>query len=175
MMIIAIVLAVILVAILAGIAFVASKPAGVIVGIVAALAAIGVLIWGALRYSLAWGLSFEQRSFLLFESWALTKGEAGSLFLMGLINVIIACVLEAIFSGVIFGVLGAAMASAAGFSPETLEDPAFYTAETFRQLLPWVIGVLAVSGVISGYLLTFITAPWAAAYAQLRPEDAEAA
>jgi hypothetical protein len=175
MLIIALVLAVVLVAILSGIAFVAAKPAGIIVGIVAGLAAIGVLIWGALRYSLAWGLSFENRSFLLFESWPLTKGQSGRLFLMGLINVIIACVLEVIFGGVAFGILGVAMAGAAGFSPEALEDPGFYTGETFRQLLPWVIGILAVSGVLSGYLLTFITAPWAQAYAQLRPEDAEAA
>ena len=56
----------------------------VIVGMLAAVALCVGLIYVALRFSLVGPMMVDDGQFHLFESWTMTKGRAGSLFLMAL-------------------------------------------------------------------------------------------
>lgn len=166
---VAILVGVIIVAI-AGVAlYQASEAAGIIAGVVGALVMVGVAVWGGLRFSLSWPMSFDRKNFLLFESWPLTRGQAGGLFLMGLLNVILVIVIQSIVFGVVLGVAAALLFGVGGL--DVTNEAEFFKPETLKGLIPWGIGLMVISGIISGYLTTIMAAPWAAAYKALRPQE----
>lgn len=45
------------------------------------VAVVAVLVWVAIRFSLAVPMSFERKTFVLLESWAMTRGHAWRIFL----------------------------------------------------------------------------------------------
>ena len=67
-----------------------SPPAlGVLEGLIAGLGAIFGLVVLALRLSMAGPMTFVAGEFRLFQSWRLTRGHAGSLFLVALLVAVI--------------------------------------------------------------------------------------
>lgn len=168
----ALVVGAIVVAIAAVAVYQASEGVGVLVGVIGGLALVGAGVWAGLRFALGWPLSFDRKAFLLFESWPLTKGQAGGLFLMALLNLIVVFVIQSLVFGVVLGVAAVALVGSGGFDINAIEDPDFFTPERLRGLIPWGLGLMAISGILSGYLATLMTAPWAAAYKALRPDEA---
>ncbi|MFL5170469.1 MAG: hypothetical protein ACJ8CX_07340 [Microvirga sp.] len=47
------------------------------------LAAVGVAVWAVLRLSMAPPASFDKHTFAFFESWAMTRGQAARMFVVG--------------------------------------------------------------------------------------------
>ncbi|MBX3480712.1 MAG: hypothetical protein KF842_09935 [Caulobacter sp.] len=166
---VAILVGVIVVAIAAVALYQASEAAGIIAGVIGGLALVIAAIWGGLRFSLSWPMSFDRKNFLLFESWPLTRGQAGGLFLMGLLNAILVTIIQSVVFGAVFGVVAAAFFGLGGF--DFTDETQFLQPERLKALIPWGIGLMVLSGLVSGYLIALMAAPWAAAYKALRPQE----
>jgi hypothetical protein len=145
--------------------------AAVIVGIVAAIAAIAVLVYLGLRFSMVGPMIVEDGKFHLGESWALTKGHVGSLFMIGLLLVVVALVAEIVFIIVLVAIgAGALTAIAGGLSnvPVLFQEPP-------QVLLSRLGPVLVIAAVIwipfVGCMGAITAAPWARAYRDLQPPD----
>lgn len=143
--------------------------AGVLTGFGLAFVAVVVLIWLALRLSLAAPMTFADRQFRLFESWALTRGSTWRLLGVAVLSLLILLVLELILAGVVLSAL-----FVAGGPPVWLSDP--QAVQTFlarppldllRATWPWLALIGLVWSVIGPGLFTIICAPWAAAYRDL--------
>lgn len=151
-------------------AFSASESAGVAVIIVAVLAMIGLMVWLGLRFSMALPMTFEARDFRLFESWTLTRGRVGSLFLLGLLVVVVVMLVEL----VMFALGGAVVIALVAARPfDEAAAIAFFSrpmGEWAAELAPWAVLVGLVISVLGAVLNTLATAPWAAAYRALAPK-----
>lgn len=77
------------------------SPGGgaVLLGVLAVTAAGAALVWLAVRLSLAPALSFDKAKFQLFESWPLTRGQAGKIFLTYLAVLVIVALIELFLFG----------------------------------------------------------------------------
>jgi hypothetical protein len=138
--------------------------------VVTVLGCVGLLVlfWITIRLSLAVPMSFEQRAFRLFESWALTRGHAANIFFANLV----AAVLTTLFAAVVVAVLialglgGGVMASGLGRFDGSgpLAWPALLTAGAAISILTTVA-------------YTLMAAPSAVIYRRLRepPAPAQAA
>jgi len=173
MLIFAIIPLAIVIGILTAVGGQVSEGAAAIVALLAILALVVGGVWVALRLSLAPAMSFDTRTFRLFESWRPTRGHALSLLLMAILNFIVVLMIQmvvgAIVGALMFGVMFSGPIDLATLS----EDPAsVLTRENIERWLPWLLGYGAVAGIASGYLLAIIDAPWAAAYKALVKDDA---
>lgn len=131
------------------------------------IAAVVGLVWVALRLSLAGPMSFADRTFRLFESWTLTRGQSGRLFGLAVLLFVVIVIIELVVAAVGWiGVLGFGFSG--GFDPERIE--AFF-AQPFDQwvaaLLPAVAVLAVVGSLLTGAVYAIFTAPWAAVYRQL--------
>lgn len=155
-----------------------SEPPLWIVPLIAVLVIAGgvAFLWLALRFSMALPMTFAERQFRLFESWSFTRGNAGGLFLVGLLAFLLVIVLEIVASIIGMIVIGTLLAGAVGVSG--MDEQAM---ETFFQqppavwvaaLAPWLIFGGLVASVLGAIFTTMFTAPWAEAYRQLRGEPA---
>jgi len=141
-------------------------------GWVIALAVVAVvlaLIWVMVRFSQAAPMTFAEKRFRLFESWALTKGHSWRLFGLALLLCLVVLAIEALIVGlaaaVMFGVGGVTR-----FDHDAIE--AFFSQPIdvwMAVLAPWLIGVGLTCAVLTGALTAILLAPWASAYRQLVP------
>lgn len=135
------------------------EQGGWLVGMLTVLAATALVIWLAVRLSLAVPITVAERKFAFFESFAVTKGRFWPLLgmailagvmtlLVGLLSMIVTMPLN-LMSGL----------SAAGAG----DDPvAFLTAYNLSN--PWVIGTSVVNAFIYALVLAVIYAPFSRAY-----------
>lgn len=149
-----------------------AKMTAIIVGCSAAAIAAGVLIWVALRLSLAAPMTFADAQFRLFESWTLTRGQGWRLLGMALLVVIFILLMEMLVGAAAFGVV-----VAAGGSLEAIRGPGALEAFISRppitmlaDLWPWLLGLSALGAVFSAVLQAVFWAPWAAAHKALTAE-----
>lgn len=171
---IGIVVVVIPFAIMLGIASTGGEGAMAGIAIIGGLALLVAIVYFALRFSMAMPMTFAKKNFLLFESWQMTKGHTGSLFLVGLLSFIFVMLIQLVVTAVMLAAVVAVLFGghidfeAIGNNPQ-----AFFTEERMMSLVPALIGALLIGGVIQGYLSTIMYAPWAKAYLMLagRPED----
>lgn len=136
---------------------------GVLLGLLGLLAGWGALLWALLRLSMALPMTFAGRSFLLFESWTLTRGQAprlfGMLLLIGLTSAVFQLVVMTIaivvtvFAGM--GVIG----------PLQTANTA---AEIWPLLWPFVAVAVPVGAIVQAIMLTVAAAPFARAYQELK-------
>ena len=134
------------------------------------LAAIGVLVWLVLRLSLSLPLSFERNTFEIGESWSLTRGQAGKMFLVALAVVVIAWLAElTLITALVGGTIGFA---AQGHWAALADLP---SRELFGRILPLVPVVIVVGSLIGAPLLAILCAPFADIYRQLTAAGGEPA
>lgn len=138
----------------------------------ASAVAAGLLLWVALRLSLAAPMTFVDAQFRLFESWALTRGQGWRLLGMAALIVIFILLMEMLVGAAAFGAI-----VAAGGSLEVIRGPGALEAFISRppiallgDLWPWLLGLGALSAVFSAVLQTVFWAPWAAAHKALTAE-----
>lgn len=151
----------------------AGRTAGGAVGFAAGVVIFGLLIWLALRLSMAAPMTFVDNQFRLFESWTLTKGRAGALLGMTLLIVLLILCLEIVFGGVLVGVGVAAGGSLAalygsGGVEAFLARPPM---DWLRDLWPWLTVFGVIAALFASVVQAVFYAPWAAAHRMLTSED----
>jgi len=143
----------------------------VIVGILAAIASLIALIYFGLRFSMVGPMIVEDSKFHLGESWNLTRGHVGSLFMIGLLIFVVALVAEIVLGIVLIAVgAGALAAIAGGFQnvPVLFQEP---PQVIFARLGPILIIAALLWIPFVGCLAAITAAPWARAYRDLQPPD----
>lgn len=138
----------------------------------ASAAAAGVMIWVALRLSLAAPMTFVDGQFRLFESWTATRGQGWRLLGMAVLVVIFVLLLE-----ILVGAAGIGVVVAAGGSFEAIRGPGALEAFLSRppialigDLWPWLLGFGVVAAAFSAVIQAVVFAPWAAAQRALTTE-----
>jgi hypothetical protein len=123
-----------------------------------------LMVWLCLRLSMALPMTFARRQFMLFESWALTRGHAWGLFGVALALVAIILLAELVIGGVIFAVVGGTgLAHMADFQALARRSP----AELIAAISPWVLGFGVVLSLAGAAIYAIMLAPWAEIYRQL--------
>lgn len=146
--------------IIGGIAISAMEGWGVLVMVLAVLAAIAFMIWLGVRWSLAVPITVDQKKFAFFESFAVTKGRFWPLLGMAVIAfvmVIIVSLLAGIVTMPISMMGGMSMFGSMG------EDP----TEMFRNFNPtnpWIIASSVVNAFVYALTVAVLYAPFSAAY-----------
>ena len=161
-------------------------PVGILIGVVAAvthgtgvaLAAllpilmlvlmVGVLIL-SLRFVFVGPMMVEDGKFHLFESWTMTRGRVGSLFLLALCLLGVLLAAELVILIPFVGIAVAAIAALGGIQPAVAlfqESPAAALARLWPFLAAYVVLLIPISGCATAIL----GAPWARAYKDLAPD-----
>jgi hypothetical protein len=148
-------------------------PVAVIIAIVLGCAIFFGLIWIVLRLSMATLISFDDRKFRLFESWAFTRGQAGNLFLLALLLLVILILLEMVALGVL-AVPAMIFIAPHMTSPEAVPAAmeAFFKQSPQAMLqsaAPAIVVFVLVFSLVIGAVHAIFMAPWAAAYKMLKP------
>lgn len=130
-------------------------------------------IWVLLRLSMALPMSFEDRKFRLFESWAFTRGQAGNLFLLALLIVVMLIVTEIVILGVL-AIPAMIFIAPHMTNPQAMPDAteAFFkqSPQAMLQSAGPAIAVFVIVGAfLIGAVHAIFIAPWAAAYKMLKP------
>jgi hypothetical protein len=145
--------------------------AAVLVGLLAAIALLVAIFYLALRFSMVGPMIVDDGKFHLGESWALTRGHVGSLFMIFLLLLVVALVAEIVLS-ILFVAIGAGALVALAGGLHNL--PAFFQAQP-QVLLARLSPLLAIAALIwvpfVGCLMAIMAAPWARAYRDLQPPD----
>lgn len=129
------------------------------------LAAVGAVVWVALRLSMAGPMSFAERKFLLFESWTFTRGQALPLLAMVLLLVVILMALEA----VLYAVLGVGFLAFGAQLIPRLQAMSGQPPEAFLRLIwPYAAAIAVIGSLLSGPATALVFAPWATAYRELK-------
>jgi hypothetical protein len=136
------------------------------------IAVIVAMIWVGVRLSLAPVITFADKEFRLFESWALTKGHVWKLFGLALVLIAIGMAFGGVVYGVMFaGMISSMMDGAGGFDPEHVRS--FFegmraSPHTFFSEMAPRFGILFVIGLLlTGPFRAIFVAPWAVAYREL--------
>lgn len=129
-----------------------------------------VSLWIWSRLSMGTVMSFQDREFRLFESWALTKGHAGSIFVTMLLVFLMLLVFE-----LVAGVFLAAGVGATVFANQDLRDPAALAALPPSAWIGRLAPLLAVGGLLMVVFVGLSNAmTWGAVarmYRQLKPPE----
>ena len=140
-----------------------------------AAAAIALVIWVALRLSMAAALTFAERRFRLFESWAVTKGQA--LRLLGLTLV----VLLVMFGFELLVLVPVAVGVFLWFNGHPIDNRSLQdglsqlaSGRGLGDLAPWLAAATLVGAAFYGALIAIVTAPLASAFRDLRASSAGA-
>lgn len=139
------------------------------VGVVAALALFVGLFYVVLRFSLVAPMMVAENDFRLMESWNMTRGKVGSLFCIGLLVVLVVLVAEVVVFGLVAAVgIAVLNASAGGLDglPTLLKQ---HPGEILSKLAPVLVLYVLVAIPFSGFVLCVRAAPWARVYRQLHP------
>jgi hypothetical protein len=148
--------------------------AAVIVGVAAGIALMVALVYVLLRFSMVGPMIVDDGQFHLGESWNLTRGHVGSLFMIGFLLFILAAVAEIVL-GIVLVALGAGGLIAIAGGPQNLaalfQEP---PQALFARLGPLFIVAALVWIPFVGCLVAIMAAPWARAYRDLKPPDISA-
>ena len=154
----------------------AFQPWMVLPCILVVLVIAAVIVWIAIRLSMAGPLTFMDRNFRLFESWELTRGQAPALLALaiclGLVVVAIEIVVALVALVIVALAAGGLMASIGeeGLKAYFAQPPAVW----LPMLAPAVLAGAAIASIVVGYVLAVVLAPWAEACRQLRGEPPQA-
>lgn len=144
-----------------------------IAGVGGAIAVV-LVIWVALRLSMAGPMSFADNQFRLFESWDLTKGQTWRLLGVALLVILFLVVMEMLLAGLIGGVVLAGGGSLAALQGSANLDALFRRPpiEILRVLWPWLTSLGVVVALFGAVAQAVFYAPWAFIHRALaRPRE----
>lgn len=150
----------------------AGKAAAIATAVVGFVAAFGLILWVALRLSMAAPMTFVDNQFRLFESWSLTKGQGWRLLGVALLLVVFVIGMEILVGGVMLGLLVAGGSSltaihGAGAIEAFMARP---PAEILRDTWPWLTGLGLLGALFSAVIYAVFFAPWAVIHRALTRE-----
>lgn len=126
----------------------------------------GAIVWLLLRLSMAFPMTFADRTFRLFESWSFTRGHTLRLFGLGLSAVLIGLVVEIILflvaAAAVFGLF------AGNFAALQSGDLAAMGAQLAGSGIIFVVLFV----VLAGFMSLIVYGPFADAYRQLKASAA---
>ena len=164
------------IAIVAGILAVAHAAVALVLLIpLAILAVVVLLIYVALRFSLVGPMMVDDGQFRFMESWTLTRGRVGSLFLIALALLGILLAAELVIGAVILSLGAMTLSSAAGGLQHLPDFFRQSPAEVVMKLAPLLIVISLLAVPITGCFLAIVSAPWARAYRDLKSSPSLAA
>ena len=148
------------------------KMAAAATGVIGFLGAAGVLLWVALRLSMAAPMTFVDNQFRLFESWTLTKGQGWSLLAVALLLIVFVIGMEILVGVVVLGVVVAGGSSltavhGAGAIEAFMARPPM---DILRDAWPWVAGLGVIGALFSAVVQAVFFAPWAVIHRALTRE-----
>ncbi|WP_309628034.1 hypothetical protein [Brevundimonas sp.] len=153
----------VVVGLLAGVASQANTGVGILVGVLLGLGAATVLIWLAIRLSLAVPTTFDEKRISPFASFGLTKGRVLPLLGMAVI---------AFIMSMLVGILAAIVALPVTMATGGLEQLVAFDGQSTAQILQTAgVGLLAwgaINAIFSSLQLAVIYAPFSAAYRDLK-------
>lgn len=148
--------------VIGGFAVAAIEGWGWLIGILAFLAAFCLVIWLAVRWSLAVPITVAEKKFAFFDSFRVTKGKFWPLLGMAIlagVMVLLVMLLSMIVTAPLNVMSGLSMMG-------EVEDPAaMFAAYSFSN--PWVIATAVVNSIIYALVVGVIYAPFSAAYRAL--------
>ena len=145
-----------------------AAAAAVVVGVIGGIAFFVGVVYLHLRLGLAWPMIVDTGKFRLFESWTLTRGHAGSMFLIALVLFSGLLILEVVL-GLVGLVFSAGLMGGWG-SPASPLD----MQHAFARLEPLLLVAAVVSVPVLGAILAIFMAPWAYIYRRLGGEAIDA-
>jgi len=149
--------------------------AGVILGVLAVVTGMVALVWIALRFSMVGPMMVDDGKFHLFESWALTRGHAGVLFILAICVVAILLVAEVVVGGILLAVGVADLASVGGGLAHLSSFFAQPPSTVITAMAPFLVVAAVILTPLIGCAIAVGGAPWARAYVDLtRGEPAKA-
>jgi hypothetical protein len=138
-------------------------------GVVGGACVVTLVVWLALRLSLLGPMIVASKSFPVGEAWSLTRGRAGSLFVVAVLLFVIMMAMETLVFG-IAGVVGLGLLSTVQNGPQSLQAFASRPpAELLAGLAPVLVLAWFVWSLFVGVACAVLLAPWAAIYRQLTP------
>jgi len=143
-----------------------SLVGGVTFGVIAGIVAVIGVIYIGLRLSLIGPMMVDDGQFHLGDAWTLTRGKAGSLFLIGFVLIVLILVGEVVLASLGFAGIAAA---AGGFGQwqALAQQPMVLLSRLAPALaifgLVWLVAVACAMPILS--------APWARAYRDLKQTD----
>ncbi len=143
-----------------------AQVAGVLLCVLAALIALVAMVWVLLRFSMVGPMMVADREFRFLESWQLTRGHAGDLFLIALGIIVILIVGEMILVGVFLTVGVGVVLTAAG-GADHVEAFMARPGAALAPLAPVLVGGAILAIPLAGCVRTIAAAPWARAYLDL--------
>lgn len=148
------------------------RMAAVATAVIGCIVAGGVILWVALRLSMAAPMTFVDNQFRLFESWSLTKGQGWPLLAVTLLLIVFVIGMEILVGAVVLGVVVAGGASVtavhgAGGIEAFLQRPPL---EILRAAWPWLAGLGVIGALFSAVVQAVFFAPWAVIHRSLTQE-----
>ena len=147
----------------AGLAAQANPGVGILVGVLLGLGAVAVIVWLAVRFSLAVPATVAEKRIAPFAAFALTKGQ--SLPLLGMAVI-------AFIMSILVSILGTIIALPITLATGGLEQLAAMDGQSTAQILqaagPGLIAWGVVNAIFSALQLAVIYAPFSAAYRDLK-------
>lgn len=142
-------------------------PAAILIDILATLSFVAGLIYLALRFSMIAPMVVEDEKPHLLESWNLTRGHVGALFLVGLCLIGILIIAELIFGALLLFFGAGALGAAAGGLDRLTVFLAQPPEAIFWGLAPYIAVIAAIGVPLTGCAYAIACAPWARAYLDL--------
>ena len=153
-----------------------SQGAGVLAALVSGLAIVFMQIVLALRLSMAGPMTFAAGEFRMFQSFRLTRGHAGEIFLVALLVFVIMFGVG-IAMQIVMRIALLPMMIAFAQAPDGAEHLRTMFAGPPQALIarfwPYALGFAVFTAIYTGITRAILVAPWAAVYRQLRPEAAD--
>lgn len=145
----------------------AASPAAILLFVLLALGAMTVFAWAFLRLSMALPMTFARRGFILFESWAFTRGQAARLFGLLALLILIILAVEILFVVVALILFGLAIFPHLTELKVLIAGP---PQSWLGVMAPGLVAVVIVGGLFIAGFFAVIYAPFADAYRQLVAE-----
>lgn len=151
-----------------------APAAAIAIDAIAVIAGLAGSVYLALRLSLIAPLVVSDEKPHFIQSWRLTRGHAGSLFLLALCVFGIFVVGELLVGAVILALGAGALGSIGGLArlQDILSRP---PAAILADLAPWLAGVAIIGVPLAGCAYAIMYAPWAKAWLDLTGRPGEAA
>ena len=147
-------------AVIGGIAISTMEGWGVLVMVLAVLAAIAFMIWLGVRWSLAVPITIDQKKFAIFDSFAATKGRFWPLLGMAVIAFVMVIIVS-----LLAGIVTMPISMMGGMSMfGNMSDDPTEMFRNFNPTNPWMIASSVVNAIVYALTVAVLYAPFSAAY-----------